>query len=427
MLQNDLESLSNRINALTPTTDPKEIDEIFKFFFEINEKYTELITLPKSELSVTRLAEIDEKLKSTLQSLQEAVNNYYSELLNNLIEENTRFAESLANLEVLPIQKNVPLLNVIQQLNDIDKSLMLLNLKIKDIEAKVDPVNLKIILEKREINQNKLAEIQQKIIRQHTYNLRGEIHQKFEAELSVYLTKRQDKYLIKDMITQSDKTIREEFIKKVNQKLYDFRISDNALLISFIKENKELYKGYNLTSILNRILVKIEEYQNKVSNNFIEKPQVEKHEITQKLNQYKDKVFANKINQLRLKIDNMYDYGNKLLTSDISAANLTMELAAGLQKRVDEFIMQDFPNLDNFISNFKIHLHSYDDVMHQHRLSWSWKPILSEILNVLTLFIPAAVSKLYCGQAFFFAFNINRMNKIEEIDVTINAIASPAA
>ncbi|ARG97644.1 hypothetical protein [Legionella micdadei] len=276
------------------------------------------------------------------------------------------------------------------------------------------------------------------------------------TELTHYEEERSKKYYYKDRLFPQEQQRRSVFIQQLKDALQRYKDNGNSEeVLTCIDQKKETFSGFNLQAILNRLVVKINELNKQIPNNyesypaeFLEEDNAVLHEQAETIlneitltepelvTQLK-KLYA-EIGQLRQFSVSVKDDGNE------EHADVAKELAESLQKKVDHFIIDNQKKLINraaslrekkffteFHADFLCHIHSRDDVMSQHT---AWLPILANIalasLAVLTLGLAVPVKRyvteLITGEARFFCVTdgLDRVNAIEKASENLAAVVA---
>ncbi|MFC3907639.1 hypothetical protein ACFORL_00915 [Legionella dresdenensis] len=278
---------------------------------------------------------------------------------------------------------------------------------------------------------------------------RKAIKEEIGQQLDKYLSDAHSQHVAKDFVYKNGEKQRQDVINAIKSDVDAFVSSgDSAALLLAVKTVKK-NAGDTLRPVLNRILVQITDYKKAAPANLeqglVAIVPVDHQRAVDALTQRR--AFANAtsnitvknkqnaqldhLDTLNLQISEMKAYGEKIKTKSPEAGQCAAKLAAALQQRIDDLIVNHADKFNNhqfmkqFAEDFKVLLHSQDDMMGKHRSVWL--PIVADIINTLTLFIPAAVSKLFTGHAFFISFNTERENQIGKMDKTASGIVPPAA
>ncbi|KTD23503.1 hypothetical protein [Legionella maceachernii] len=260
---------------------------------------------------------------------------------------------------------------------------------------------------------------------------REEVVADFIAQLTRYEDERRKKYRYKDRLFPQDQQRRLSFIEKIIKALECYKDTGNseALLTSICNE-KETFHGFSLRSLLNRFVVKINELNKQIPDNYelnssedLKEANADLHEqaeaILNTLNS-SDPELVTQIKKLYVEIGELEKFGDSIADNYKENANVAKKLAEALQGKVDQFLLDnqhkftdkaaslsDKKFFTKFHMDFICHIHSRDEIMSQHT---AWLPLLANIalasLAVFTLglAIPAKqyITEVTTGEARFF-------------------------
>ena len=270
------------------------------------------------------------------------------------------------------------------------------------------------------------------------------IVQQYVKELTTYLTNRcrRYRYGVKDRLFPEDITNRSEIISTLIDALYKYEETGDPTAVFAYRAIKDSLGGFNLQSILNRLLVEVGELDYAVPDDYESQPKQvnpahnlheEARKILEDLNQ-SNPGYVEWINKLYGEIEKLQEFSNSIEQEYAEHKIGAEELKASLQLKLDRFIIDNQAtfageNRDEqrklfleFHDDFVCHIHSKDNVMSKHT---SWLPYLLNIvlasLAVLTfgLAIPGKqlLTEYFTGKATFFcrAEGLSRVDAIERV------------
>lgn len=274
---------------------------------------------------------------------------------------------------------------------------------------------------------------------------RNQILISFSNDLEIYFQKRAVRHHHKDFFSSADKDHRRGFIESLELKLAKFKATGqtNEILDLVENEGKE-YRGVYLQPLLNRLTLAIKNYNKQVPSTY-EAPfhYEEKHfseqqreELLKKI-QVKNVETAERMYSLYKSIQAMKVYGETLKVEHEKEGTTAVQLSEQLSRRVDAFLMENEVSLSengtvseekfqDFDTDFRVHLHSQDDVMSKQRKTWL--PIVGNILISLcsaglALVAKLAYTKLKEGHASGFFTKTARMGLVDDIEESMKKFA----
>ena len=235
-----------------------------------------------------------------------------------------------------------------------------------------------------------------------------------------YQNERAKKYAFKDAFTSADKKAREQSIADLQELFLTYETTgNNSELLAKINEYKTKFPGVGLSSVLNKITVKL------MDANTVHTPSENTLAPVDILNVYK-KTHAGYVEQ----ITNLYD---ALAIMDKFAQTLAnpnereviTNLTNELQQDVNHFVNLHHDKLPtesaylHFKAKFSARLHSEDSLMSKHEKLW--KPIIKNILIALftmgvLLGIQLAASKINTGTVRFFGVETEKQKMRSQVE-----------
>ncbi|WP_287007817.1 hypothetical protein [Legionella sp.] len=276
---------------------------------------------------------------------------------------------------------------------------------------------------------------------------RVEFATRFTTELTGYVIKRKS---FKDRLFSHDAQARESFIERINLALDSYTKSGDSNAIStIIQEKKESFGGFKLRSILNCLLVELNEFDRTIPREYqaeLDTIAVVNHDLAlDYLEDINIPELTERMNKLYQEISKLHQFGDTILKDYEEQGNVAKNLAIALQTKADRFIIDNKDEFNkpelplenrqfflDFYADFRCHIHSKDNVMSQHT---SWLPLIANLglaaLAILSLGIAIpvkrAVTELMVGKSVFFCRTdgLEHVDNIEQV-ISKNRAASAA-
>lgn len=398
------QGMSSNDNPLQSKLDEVEdkFIEIFnrkmKYYFDMNQNLQNYLTHFKMEESASNLV-----------SNQELIDTVKSEatLLRN------EFNINLAKLESL--NDSLTEFNTTSELSSVE-----------DLKAKMAQLNSKI-------EQHELILSDQNLIK----SSRGKLKTDYTEELDTYLKNRNNRYYIKDVITNKDKVKREIFIGEIKERLQNFEkdVGTRDDLIKKIQDGKSEFKGLGLQPILNRLildlkpkLVVVEDFEESREDIPSTSATVDEKKALESIKN--NKKLYEPLNLMYKEVLKLSKYSKTIEGIDGEKAQ---ELAEKLNDKMKDYIIKIYSHVSkkkeinqkivkDFNDDFKVLLHSQDDLMDRHRGFFG--PFVKNFFGFLLTCGLAIVgqlvgTKIKHGYASFFG-EAKGLSIIKEIDQNLN-------
>jgi hypothetical protein len=226
------------------------------------------------------------------------------------------------------------------------------------------------------------------------------------------------------------------FINELQNNLQDYKISGNAKeVLQSLRQNLSKFPGQHLQPLLKKIIIEIEEDQQKIPADYhkiiVNGTFDEVHKIANitldKLNNHPK--YVNTIKGLYQQIAHLHDYAKHLPNKSDSI--IVSNLAKKLRNDIDRFVCAHPDTLpqknhyEQFKEKFITRLHSENETMNKHRAAW--KPLLANIvIGLLTVGIALGIkllhSKLNTGHSSLFFANTHRQEKLLAMETSLTKL-----